>query len=263
MSLVDSNGKLFGRVNALDGFVLALVVAAAGLFAIRALRHEPMSLAAVRPASLTTGQPMRVQLEGAGFRQFLQVFVGRTGQPFVLMEADRLSQRAVFMVSSPTRAELQLPNLEPGSYDLYVYDQGDLLASRTGALSIESPRLPRGTRDVKVRFYPVAETVPLIHVGDRDTDGAVVTGARVAAEFTDVMEMRLTDHDSVWTGQKMKGQLVELSMSVPLQESAPDTWVYRDQPVRAGDVFALATDRYRLHGVVVWVGDVTRAAAAR
>jgi hypothetical protein len=261
MALVDSRGRLFGRINVIDAVVLAAVIAAAPAMALgyRALKHQPIEVSDVRPSTLTVGQPMRVQLTGREFRPFLQAYAGRTGQPFTLPEVDRLSQRATFLLASPTSVELVLPELQPGTYDLRLYDQGHEVASRTAAITVREPEYSKGVREVKVRFYPLPETVPLIRVGDRDLPGgATVAAAKTTSERTEIMEMRLSDQDNVWSGQKMIGQLVELTLQVPQVEVETDRWLYVGRTLRAGDVFALTTDRYKLHGVVVSVGDVQR-----
>ena len=40
-------------------------------------------------------------------------------------------------------AELQLPVLAPGTYDLFLYDQGRQVASRPGAILPRTPSWPR------------------------------------------------------------------------------------------------------------------------
>ena len=266
MPVIDANGRLFGRINVIDAVALAAVIVAAPAMALgyRALKHQPVEISDVRPSTLTAGQPMRVRLTGRELRPFLQAYAGRTGQPFTLQEVDRLSQRASFLLASPTSVELVLPELQPGTYDLRLYDQGHEVASRTAAITVREPEHPKGLREVTVRFYPLPETVPLIHVGDRDLPGgATVAAARTTGERAEIMEMRLTQDDSVWSGQKMTGQLVELTLQVPQIEVEADRWLYGDRMIRAGDVFPLTTDRYKLHGVVISVGDVRRLAARK
>ena len=259
-AVLDPNGRVFGRVNSIDASAIAIVIAALAAAAIgyRSLRLDAIEIAAVQPATVTAGESARVRLAGSGFRPYLQAYVGRSGQPFVLSQADRLSQKATYLLSSAIDVELQLPPLEPGTYGLFLYDRGRPAASRLAAFTVLAP-VAQGRREVKVRLYPPQETVPLIRIGDRDqTGGAVVTDVRATSERSDVMEMHLTDQDNLWTGQRMTGQLVEVTLDVPQVEGAPNVWTYRDQSVRAGDLFLLTTERYRLHGVVTWIGDVRR-----
>jgi hypothetical protein len=266
MAVLDASGRLFGRINVIDAVALAAVIVAvpAMVLGYRALKHQPVDISDVQPSALTAGQPMRVHVTGREFRPFLQAYAGRTGQPFTLQEVDRLSQRASFLLASPTSVELVLPELQPGTYDLRLYDQGHEVASRAAAITVREPEHPKGLREVTVRFYPLPETVPLIRVGDRDVPGgATVAAARTTNERAEIMEMHLTQDDQVWSGQKMTGQLVELTLQVPQTEVEAGRWLYGDRLVRAGDVFPLTTDRYKLHGVVTSVGDVRRLAARK
>jgi hypothetical protein len=264
MALLDQDGRLFGRVNIIDAVVLAIVVAAVPAAAIgyRSLRQSSIEVVSVEPSTITAGESARVHLAGSGFRPYLQAYLGAAGQPFILSQVDRRSQQTKYLLSSAIGVELQVQALAPGTYDLFLYDQGRQVASRPAALTVVAPQT-QATRQVKVRFYPPPETVPLMQIGDRDQPGgALVTDVRPTNELSDVMEMHLADQDSVWTGQKMTGQLVEVTLDVPEVESGPNTWTYRDQPVLAGNIFLLTTDRYRLHGVVTWIGDVDQTPAA-
>lgn len=264
MTVLDAKGRLLGRVNIIDAAVLAIVVAAipAAVIGYRSLRHDAIDINSIEPSTVTAGEPARVHLGGAGFRPYLRAYFGTAGRPFVLSQADRLAQQTTYLLSSAVGVELQLPALAPGSYDLFLYDQGRQVASRPAALTVRAPHA-QATRPVKVRFYPPPETAPLIRIGDRDQPGgAVVTDVRQTNERSEVMEMHLTDQDNLWTGQKMTGQLVEVTLDVPQVETSPNAWTYRDQFVLAGNIFLLTTDRYRLHGVVTWIGDARQTPAA-
>jgi hypothetical protein len=204
-----------------------------------------------------------VKLDGSGFRPYLQAYFAPSGSPFVLTQADRMSQKTRYLLSSAIGAELQPPALAAGTYDLYIYDQGRLLATRPAALTVTDART-QATRQAKVRFYLPPETAVLIKAGDKDQPGgAIVTDVRQSDERSEVMEMHLVEQDSVWTGQRMTGQLVEITLDVPLTQIGADAWAYGDQQVLAGNVFLMTTDRYRLHGVVTWVGDLQQKAPAR
>ena len=266
MSVMDSNGRLFGRLNVIDAAVLAIVIAAipAAVVAYRSMQSRSIEIARVDPPAVTAGEPARVFLDGTGFRPYLQAYFAPSGSSFVLTQSDRLSQRTKYLLSSAIRVELQVPELAPGAYDLYLYDQGQQVASRAGALMVTQPPAA-AVREAKVRFYLPPETASLIKTGDRDQPGgAVITDVRQTGERGEVMEMHLVDQDSVWTGHRMTGELVDITLDVPQVQSGPDTWTYQDQPLLAGNIFLLTTDRYRLHGVVTWVGEPEpHAAAAR
>lgn len=265
MSVLDSNGRLFGRVNVIDAAVIAIMVAAVPVAAVayRSMRADAVQVSSLTPGTVKAETPARVTMAGAGFRAYLKAYVAPAGTPFVLTQADRLSQETKYLLSSAISAELELPGLAPGAYDLYIYDGGRQVAARPAALRVTAPQ-PQAMRQAKVRFYLPPETAPLLKAGDKDQPGgAVVSDVRHSDERSEVMEMHLVDQDNLWTGQRMTGQLVEITLDLPLTQTAPDTWVYGDQQVLAGNVFLMTTDRYRLHGVVTWVGDVQQRPAGQ
>ena len=135
MSMLDSKGRLFGRINVIDAAVLAMVIAALPVAAVayRSMRADAVDVSGLTPASVVAGEPARLKLNGSGFRAYLQAYFAPSGSPFVLTQADRMSQNTQYLLSSAVGAELQPPALAPGTYDLYLYDQGRLLAARPAA----------------------------------------------------------------------------------------------------------------------------------
>ncbi|MCC7418334.1 MAG: DUF4330 family protein [Acidobacteria bacterium] len=265
MTLLDARGRIFGRVNVIDAAAILVVAAAIPAAAIgyRSLRGSAIEIARVEPSTLAEGEASRISLDGTGFRPYLQAYVARSGQPFVLTQSDRLSQATKYLLSSAIRVELQLPALAAGRYDLYLYDQGRQVAARPAALTIV-PARAGAKRAATVRFYLPPETSSLISRGDRDEPGgAVIVDVRRSEERSEVMEMHLVDQDTLWTGARMTGQRVEITLEVPVAEASPGEWTYGGQRVLAGDVFLMTTDRYRLHGIVTWVGDPPPATGGR
>jgi hypothetical protein len=66
---------------------------------------------------------------GQNLLPFLRVFVG--------------SSSAVFLIQTPEMGEVKLPdNLEPGTYDLDFYNEGQLVAKQPGAVTIVTPEAP-------------------------------------------------------------------------------------------------------------------------
>ena len=52
-----------------------------------------------------------------------------------------------------------------------------------------------------------------------------------------------------------------MSLRVPVLKLAPRSYQYTGaNMLQAGDIFTLSTMRYKLHGLVVWVGDVEEGA---
>lgn len=270
MRFLDDRGRLFGYVNVLDGAVVLFLLSLlpfAGV-AYRALRTSAATINSVDPTAVVVGQPARLRLTGADFKPYLQAYVAKTGQPFVLSEADRLSQQGTFLLSTATAAEIQVPDLPVGTYDLYLYDVGQQIGYRRAAFAVELARLPRGVLEATVRFVLPPPTIALIKTGDQDevavtnpripiTDGATVLAVATTSESAEMMEMRLTtDPDEIWTGQRVSGRVVNLRLRVPVQLTAPRRWEYKGDVVRAGDIFSLATEKYKARGVIMNVTDV-------
>jgi hypothetical protein len=273
MAVMDRNGRLFGRINIIDACALAVAIAVvpASLVAYRALRMRPLVISAVRPHKLTIGSPMRVQLEGSQFRPFLEAYVGPAGKPFILDEADRGTQKGIYMLVSPALVEVRFPVIPAGTYDLYLADHGRIVANSPAAITVSQPDYALGVRTMKVQFYPPPEAVPLIRVGDKDivepklptspvNEPAVVTAVDPRPERREVIDMHLTAKQESWYGQPMLGQLVEVTLRLPQSEIAPNGWYYNDESVLVGGLFMLTTDRYKLRGVVTWMSDVQRIA---
>lgn len=137
MALIDSRGGLFGRVNLIDA-VAAVALAmsvTAGVLAYRVVRiHEPV-ITAVSPPMPAASDTMRVGLTGRHFRPFLKAFVVARGSE---SSAIARAQPVQFWIGTPTAVELRLTALEPGSYDVQLYDGQRLVARRESAFTISS-----------------------------------------------------------------------------------------------------------------------------
>ncbi len=158
MAVVDDRGRLFGRFNAVDVFVFVLVVimipVAYGAYAL--FRTPPATLASVEPKQATVGPNLRVRINGKNLRPFMRVsfntFQGRT-----------------FMIGSTETAEVDLPDLEAGTYDVVLYDYAQEVDRLPKALTI----LPR------VAAPTVTLAVHGVFVGVTEAQAAaLITGAR-------------------------------------------------------------------------------------
>jgi hypothetical protein len=111
MALVDDRGRLFSRFNVVDVFVFAVVVVmiptAFGAYAL--FRSPPARLKSVEPKQLVMGPNLRVRIGGANLRPFMRVSFNTV-------------QGRTFMIGSTETAEVDLPELEPGTYDVVLYD---------------------------------------------------------------------------------------------------------------------------------------------
>jgi hypothetical protein len=237
--------------------------------AARAAPH----IESVTPHQVLAGERPTLQIHGLGLRPYLSAYVVRSGEPFSLSEVQRFLQDARYLVESPTLAEIKCPQfMRPGSYDLYLYDEGQQLTVRRAAFDVAVPDLPRGVLSAKLRFFVADETIPLIKVGDRDQPApvdpylplpgeAVVTRVTVTNEKSDTLDMHLVDQELTWVGRRVQGRAVDVELKIPVLKLAHRSYKYTNLDlVQAGDIFTLSTRRYKLHGLVLWVSDVEEGA---
>jgi hypothetical protein len=126
--VIDDRGRLFGRVNLIDAFaalvVLLLVPLAYGAFLL--FRVPAPKIVSLNPAQVFEQQTGSVVIDGEDLRPFMVARVGT-------LVTD-------VYVQSPRRAEMKLPpNLPPGSYDVALLDQGQVLTVKPGALVVAAP----------------------------------------------------------------------------------------------------------------------------
>src|SRR5262249_47313037 len=111
MPIIDERGRVFGRLNLVDAAIVALVLgplpAACGAY--RLFKDPRPTLSKVVPGKLNQGPNLQTEIFGENLRPYMRVsfgdFQGRT-----------------FLFGSPTSAIVQLPDLEPGQYDVVLYD---------------------------------------------------------------------------------------------------------------------------------------------
>ena len=134
MALVDDRGQVFGRFNPVDVFVFVLVVVmipiAYGAYAL--FRTPQAKLASVDPKQFTVGPNLRVRVNGTNLRPFMRVSFNTV-------------QGRTFMIGSTETADVDLPDLEPGSYDIVLYDYAQEVDRLPKALTI-LPRVARANR---------------------------------------------------------------------------------------------------------------------
>lgn len=149
MTFIDDRGRLFVRLNFIDGIVALLVVAMLGFVAVGyslfRLPHDPR-IDVFTPPALSEMKPQRVQLRGDNFLPYLRAFINRTdGKDFVKRPEEFKSSDAFtlvnnsqipFLLESPTFAELQVPGLPPGTYDIRFYNDTKLVLEKPAALTV-------------------------------------------------------------------------------------------------------------------------------
>lgn len=159
MAVLDDRGRLFGKVNLIDavvaGFVIILIPI--GYSAYLLFRTPVPSVTSLEPAQITEQQPASVQLTGENFRPYLGAKLGTT--------------YATFLLQDPRHAEIRVPPLAAGTYDLALFDEALELTRRPGAL-IVVPRSADATGAIEVQLQLVGEFVDLSsHDADRIRPG--------------------------------------------------------------------------------------------
>lgn len=128
MSLIDERGRLFGRVNLIDAIVAVLVLGliplAYGAFLM--FRVPVPKITGVTPDRVIAHQPSVVQITGEDLRQFLEVYFGK------------VASNGVFVKAS-TRADVLVPELPEGTYDLTLVSEGKVLLVKPAALTVVAP----------------------------------------------------------------------------------------------------------------------------
>lgn len=111
MAIVDQQGRLFGRLNLLDAaFVLLLfALIPLGYASWIVFRTPPAVLTSVEPATLMAEASIRIVVHGRNLRPFMRVSLGpRQGLDFLFRDS--------------SLAEAVFTNMEPGVYDVILYD---------------------------------------------------------------------------------------------------------------------------------------------
>ncbi len=138
MAIVDDRGRIGGRVNLIDAvaafLILVLIPVAFGAYLL--FRTPPATLTAISPARLYQGANLRVEVQGENLR------------PFMRVRFDTLQGRS-FMIGGTRGAMVDLPDLDPGVYDVVLYDYMQEVSRLPKALTI-LPLAPVPTVEVQV-----------------------------------------------------------------------------------------------------------------
>jgi len=133
MTLVDDQGRLFGRWNVVDGVIgvvlLGLIPLLYGAFVL--FRPTPASLVAIEPARIMGGTA-DITIRGNNLRPYMRVSFGT-------------KQGSGFLFESSEKAIVPVSQLAPGVYDVILYDDAQ-----------ERGRLPKALEVVDVP-HPIAE----------------------------------------------------------------------------------------------------------
>jgi hypothetical protein len=219
MPLVDDRGRLFGRINLIDAFVGGLVIVAIPLaYAGYALFRQPQpSLTGVEPATITP-TTTNVTVRGVNLRPFLRVSFGQ-------------HQGVTFSLSTPTTAEVKVPGLPAGKYDLILYDVAREVSRLPDAVTVEAAALPSAQASMLVAGSFVAL--------DAASAAEVVKGAELSAmggNVVKVLEVGAAGGDTRWV------QVDDVQHEVPLDAS-------RQQPALLQARCTVAERRCQVGGI--------------
>jgi hypothetical protein len=126
MTIVDRDGRLFGRWNFVDAVVVVLLVGLIPIgYAAYALFRTPTPLiTSIEPTELVQGPNQRVTIRGVNLRPYLRV------------SFDTI-QGATFLFHDSTKAVIDLNEMGPGTYDVVLYDYGQERARLEKAFTIK------------------------------------------------------------------------------------------------------------------------------
>lgn len=130
MAVIDDRGRLFGRYNLID---LAVAVVLLALIPVAYLGYQLFQqpeprIVSVEPTKLTPTTGV-LKLQGENLRPFLRVSFNQI-------------QGASFALLSPTTAEVRLPDLPAGTYDVVLFDVSREVHRLPGAVSVDAAPPP-------------------------------------------------------------------------------------------------------------------------
>jgi len=148
MTIVDAEGRLFGRWNFVDVVVVVLILAVGplGYAAFKLFRSPDPRIVSIEPAEVVEGPNQRVVIRGTNLR------------PYMRLSFNNLQGRT-FLFQDSTRAEVELNEMPPGKYDAVLYDFGQERHRLPQALTVKPNSSLTPTQDVVVvgRFIGLSE----------------------------------------------------------------------------------------------------------
>lgn len=148
MTLVDRQGRVFGRWSALDVVIALLLLGLIPLLygAFLLFRPAVPSLTSVEPAQITFGENVSVTLRGNNLRPYMRVsFNDQQGKSFLFADS--------------TKAVVEVSNIPPGVYDVILYDYAQERARIAKGFAVIAVPRPQAELDVIGTFTAVGEQV--------------------------------------------------------------------------------------------------------
>ena len=199
MPVIDQQGRVFARFNVVDALLVLLVVAAlpAAYAAHRLFRDPPARLTRVWPESVEQGATRLIEIQGEHLRPYMRISFGD-------------QQAASFQYYGPQQAFVPAPSaLEPGAYDVVLYDYMREVARLPKALMVSGPMRPPSVQlRVRGAFIGLTEkTIAALTVGEpwNATEGVTVQIESKQPPRPSVARVRVSDATTV--SVPMAGQL--------------------------------------------------------
>jgi hypothetical protein len=260
--VIDERGRLFGKVNIIDAavglVVLLLIPLAYGTY--RLFRVPTPTIAALEllasPGGGTTGgtpgehiqipfgatKGLHVRLTGEHLRPSLRAYVG--------------VQEASYLFESPTGAEIALPNLAAGSYDVVLYDEVREIFRGRAALTVA---VITSDIEVTMRCLVRPEVLPLLIPASQD-DRTRPQEARIPTLISVRVLERLGNNTSITivrdhVMQDRRDGPFNVVMAVVRVVAAQTSrgWLFGNDLLRAGAYFSFETPEYQMLGEIVGI----------
>lgn len=199
MPVIDSQGRVFGRFNLVDALVVVVVVLAmpAAYVAHLLFRDPPPTITRVWPPAVEQGSTRLIEIQGSNFRPYMRVSFGD-------------QQAASFQFYGPGQAFVPAPSqLEPGAYDVVLYDYMREVARMPKAFAVSGPMRPPSI-SLRVRGAYIgltAATIPTLVPGQplNATEGVIAAIETQQPPRPSVARVRVSDATTV--SVPMAGQL--------------------------------------------------------
>jgi hypothetical protein len=248
MPVIDERGRLFGRINVIDAavafLVLLLIPLAYGAFML--FRAPAPKILSLTPQTLVNQPGATIHLTGEDLRPFLRAQLGT-------YESDG------FLLGSTTAAEIKVPaRIPPGTYDLTLSDEAQVLARVPGAVTIAAPPVPvrrSAEGEVIVRFIVEPETANMVKVGDRAIELPNRDPARaevVRIERPPIVTARFNMDPGPGRNLQLEQPAAILTAMFRVSLTAGSGgWTYGDAPVKVGAPFTFETTRVIIKGSII------------
>ena len=246
MPLIDERGRVFGKINLIDGLVgfvvLLLIPLAYGAYVL--FRTPDPTITSIEPSVVTEGETLALKLSGENLRPYLKASIGNTQSPG-------------FLVQSPTEGAIKLPTLVAGTYDVVLYDEVLEIARMRSALTVAPPKKSPPVRvlgTIRVRFFAQPGLDKAVKIGDLDIGDALSRARGESAALIALDTERATMAGTVWRGgYELREQALTVftaTLTVPLTQT-PSGWRYKDARVKTGSAFTFETSSYVMEGWIV------------